>query len=102
MLSRSLLDGRLQPFVAYARTHFRPFVEVEAPLFDSTHFWELQTSGSVDSLTLGARATITPVWQSSVAFSYTPLSVIRPRMDNRQHDNFWSLRVSVARRSNNR
>jgi hypothetical protein len=102
MLSRSLFDGRLQPFVAYARTHFRPFVEVEAPLFDSTHFWELQTSGSVDSLTLGARATITPVWQSSVAFSYTPLSVIRPRMDNRQHDNFWSLRVSVARRSNNR
>jgi hypothetical protein len=102
MLSRSLFDGRLQPFVAYARTHFRPFVEVEAPLFDSTHFWELQTSGSVDSLTLGARAAITPVWQSSVAFSYTPLSVIRPRMDNRQHDNFWSLRVSVARRSNNR
>lgn len=102
MLSLSLFDGRLQPFVAYARTHFRPFVEVEAPLFDSTHFWELQTSGSVDSLTLGARATITPVWQSSVAFSYTPLSVIRPRMDNRQHDNFWSLRVSVARRSNNR
>jgi hypothetical protein len=38
----------------------------------------------------------------SIAFSYTPLSVIRPRMDNRQHDNFWSLRVSVARRSNNR
>lgn len=102
MLSRSLFDGRLQPFVAYARTHFRPFVEVEAPLFDSTQFWELQTSGSVDSLTLGARAAITPVWQSSVAFSYTPLSVIRPRMDNRQHDNFWSLRVSVARRSNNR
>jgi len=102
MLSRSLFDGRLQPFVAYARTHFRPFVEVEAPLFDSTHFWELQTSGSVDSLTLGARATITPVWQSSIAFSYTPLSVIRPRMDNRQHDNFWSLRVAVARRSNNR
>ena len=102
MLSRSLFDGRLQPFVAYARTHFRPFVEVEALLFDSTHFWELQTSGSVDSLTLGARAAITPVWQSSIAFSYTPLSVIRPRMDNRQHDNFWSLRVAVARRSNNR
>lgn len=99
MLSRSLLDGRLQPFVAYALTHFRPFVEVEAPLFDSLHFWELQSSGSVDTLTLGARVAITPVWQSSVAFSYTPLSVIRPRMANRQHDDFWSLRVSVARRS---
>jgi hypothetical protein len=99
MLSRSLLDGRLQPFVAYATTHFRPFVEVEAPLFDSLHFWELQSSGSVDTLTLGARVAITPVWQSSVAFSYTPLSVIRPRMDNRQHDDFWSLRVSVARLS---
>jgi hypothetical protein len=101
MLSRSMFDGRLQPFVAYATTHFRPFVEVEAPLFDSQHFWELQSSGSVDTMTLGARVAITPVWQSSVAFSYTPLSVIRPRMDNRQNDDFWSLRISVARRSDN-
>jgi len=101
MLSRSMFDGRLQPFVAYATTHFRPFVEVEAPLFDSVHFWELQSSGSVDTWTLGARVAITPVWQSSVAFSYTPLSVIRPRMDNRQDDGFWSLRISVARRSDN-
>lgn len=102
MLSRSMFDGRLQPFVAYAKTHFRPFVEVEAPLFDTLHFWELETSGSVDTLSLGARLEITPVWQSSVAFSYTPLSVIRPRMQNRQHDDFWSLRVSVARRSHDR
>lgn len=99
MLSRSMFEGRLQPFVAYATTQFRPFVEVEAPLFDSTQFWELQASGTVDTLTLGARVAITPVWQSSVAFSYTPLSVIRPRMDNRQNDDFWSLRISVARLS---
>jgi hypothetical protein len=74
-------------------------VEVEAPLFDTTHFWELQSSGTVDTLTLGARVALTSSWQSSVAFSYTPLSVIRPRMDNRQHDDFWSLRISVARLS---
>jgi len=102
MLSRSTFDGRLQPFVAYATTHFRPFVEVEAPLFDSLHYWELQSSGTVDTFTLGARVAITSVWQSSVAFSYTPLSVIRPRMTNRKHDDFWSLRVSVARLSRSR
>jgi hypothetical protein len=99
MLSRSLFDGRVQPFVAYATTHLRPFVEVEAPLFDSLHLWELQSSGSVDTMTVGTRVAITPDWQSSVAFSYTPLSVIRPRMANRQHDDFWSLRISVARLS---
>lgn len=99
MLSRSMFDGRVQPFVAYATTRFRPFVEVEAPLFDAMHFWELQSSGTVDTFTLGARVAIRSVWQSSAAFSYTPLSVARPRMDNRQNDDFWSFRISVARRS---
>ncbi len=96
MLSGTAFDGRIQPFFALATTRFRPFVKVEAPIFDTLHYWELESRGTVETLTIGARFTPTARWKTSAAFSYTPLSVNRPFSNNGRSDDFWSVRVSAA------
>jgi hypothetical protein len=99
MLSRSILNERLQPFVAIAVTRFDPFVQVEAPIFDTKHFWELESRGTVETFTVGARWAANDRWRTGVAFSYTPLKVNRPVAATGERDDFWSIRISAAWRS---
>jgi len=95
-LSRSLGDGRWQPFVAVASTHMKPYVEIKARVFDSLDLSELESSGTVQTLSAGTLFRATPSWQMSLAASWTPLDVRRPAQYNRRSHDFWSIRLGLA------
>jgi hypothetical protein len=96
MLSRRIGDGRWQPFVALASTHMTPYVEIEALVFDSLDLSELESSGTVQTLSAGTQWQVTPQWQASLALSWTPLDVRRPPQFNSRSQDFWSVRLGLG------
>jgi len=94
--SRSLGAGRWQPFVALASTRMNPYVEIEALVFDSLDLSELESSGTVQTLTAGTLFDMTPTWQLSMALSWTPLEVRRPLQYNSRSHDFWSVRLGLT------
>lgn len=96
MLSRRLGDGRWQSFVALASTHMNPHVEIEALVFNSFDLSELESSGTVQTLSAGTQWQVSAHWQASLALSWTPLDVRRPpQMSSASHD-FWSVRLGLG------
>jgi hypothetical protein len=96
MLSRRVGDGRWQPFVALASTHMNPYVEIEALVFDSLDLSELESSGTVQTLSAGTQWRVSPQWQASLALSWTPLDVRRPPQFNSASQDYWSVRVGLG------
>jgi len=96
MLSRRIGDGRWHPFVALASTHMNPYVEIEALVFDSLDLSELESSGTVHTLSAGTQWQVSPQWQATLALSWTPLDVRRPPQFNRQDQDFWSVRLGLG------
>jgi len=96
MASRALANGRWQPFVALASTQMSPYVEIKALVFDSLDLSELESGGTVQTLSLGTVYEANPDWQFSIAVSWTPLDVRRPpQFTSRNHD-FWSIRLGLG------
>ncbi len=96
MLSRRVGDGGWQPFVALASTHLNPYVEIEARVFDSLDLSELESSGTVQTLSAGTQWQVSPQWQASLALSWTPLDVRRPPQFGSQSQDFWSVRLGLG------
>lgn len=96
MVSRAIANGRWQPFAALASTHMTPYVEIEARVFDSLDLSELESSGTVQTLSVGTLYTLSPAWQVSMAASWTPLDVRRPPQYNSHNHDFWSVRLGLA------
>ena len=96
MVSRTLGNGLWQPFVALASTHLNPYVEIEALVFDSLDLSELESSGTVQTLSAGTLLRVSPRWQVSAALSWTPLTVRRPLQYNSRSHDFWSVRLGLA------
>lgn len=96
MASRNMAGGRWQPFVALASTHMTPYVEVKARVFDSLDLSELESSGTVQTFSVGTVFTATPAWQVSLAASWTPLDVRRPLQYDKERQDFWSIRLGLA------
>lgn len=94
--SRSFGDGRWQPFVGLASTRMNPYVEIKALVFDSLDLSELESSGTVQTLSAGTLFTVSPQWQVSAAVSWTPLEVRRPQQYNSRSHDFWSIRLGLA------
>jgi hypothetical protein len=96
MLSRRVGDGRWQPFVALASTRMSPYVEIKALVFDSLDLSELESRGTVQTLSAGTQWQVSAHWQASLALSWTPLQVRRPPQFNRHSQDFWSVRLGLG------
>lgn len=96
MVSRPLGNGRWEPFLALASTHMNPYVEIEALVFSSLDLSELESSGTVQTLSAGTLFEVSPQWQLSAAVSWTPLEVRRPLLYNTRSHDFWSIRLGLA------
>ncbi len=96
MASHRIPNSRWQPFIAMAKTQANPYVKIKALVFDSLDLSELETSGSLDTLSIGTVYHATPDWRVSAAFSYTPLDVRRPPLRQSRDANFWSVRLGLA------
>lgn len=96
MVSRPLGTGRWEPWVALASTHMNPYVEIRAQVFDSLDLSELESSGTVQTLSAGTLFELSPQWQLSAALSWTPLDVRRPLQYNSRRHDFWSVRLGLA------
>lgn len=96
--SARLRDGRWQPFASLAVTRMEPEVQVHAPVFNTIDRSQLVTDGTVHTGTLGVAWNASRQWQATAAFSYTPLDARRPPDFDEESDDFWSVRLGLARR----
>lgn len=96
MLSRSLANGRWQPFLAYANTRLHPYAKVEARIYNSIEVSELTSKGNTDTFSIGTSFTPSQNWRISTAFSYTPLEVRRLPLKETGKGDFWSGRLALA------
>jgi len=71
-------------------------VKIAALVFDSLDLAELESSGTVQTLSAGTLLDLTPTWQLSLALSWTPLEVRRPLQYNSRRHDFWSVRLGLA------
>lgn len=96
MASHRIPNTRWQPFIAMAKTHANPYVKVNARVFDSLDLSEMETKGSLATLSVGTVYHAAPDWRVTAAFSLTPLDVRRPPLRQSRDANFWSVRLGLA------
>ena len=83
------------PWVSYARSNISPSVHIDAPLELINERAFVETSGTLNSFSIGVNYFLTDQWRLNISSSYTPLDIKRSEPAG-GNDNFWNFRVGLS------
>jgi len=92
-IARQLMDGNLEPYLAYAFTRMKPTTQVHASVFSVIDRAHLSTRGNTHTATLGIVHRPTSNWEILAAIAWTPLKIRRPPTYAQTRDDLWSARL---------
>lgn len=94
----SLVNGRWEPFAAFAVTRMDLETQVDALVFGVNDRSLRRTDGTTRTTSLGLSYRPDPRWRWTTALSWTPLDIRRPFVDGVESEDFWTFRLAVAYR----